>query len=51
MTIYIWNCHKIFYEKKLRVEAILLCDVTDHVIYTYFLVSEYKNSFSTEGVH
>ena len=50
ITIYIWNWHKIFYQKKLRIGVTLLCDVIDHEIYTYFLVCKYKNScFQHEG--
>ena len=53
IATYIWNQHKILYQNKLKVRAILLCDVIDHVIYTYFSVCEYTNlfMFSTEGAH
>ena len=32
-----------FQPEKLRIGVISLFDVTDHVIYTYFSVCEYKN--------
>ena len=40
ITIYIWNQHKIVYQKKLKVEAIVFHEVIDHVIYFWFFLMQ-----------